>query len=293
MEGGRPVQPGEKKIKEFFEQIEIPDELPSLVEQTLQKQQSKRKRGNQMKKSFIAIIGSIAACIVIIVAFANTNQVFAKTLEQVPVVGPIIKILTMHSYVEENADEKIQADIPGINSEDAYAKTVNDAIQKKVKQHIAQSKKRIAEYKQAFLETGGTEEEFAAKKIKVDVHYDIKYQSDEIVSFVITATEDWSTAYTKQYFYNLDLKKGTTIQLDDLLGKNAISIANQSILKQMKERVQKHPEYSYFSAKEGGFQTIDQKTPFYINQAKNPVIVFEKYAIAPGFMGIQEFEITR
>ena len=31
--------------------------------------------------------------------------------------------------------------------------------------------------------------------------------------------------------------------------------------------------------------------PFYINHAGNPVIVFEKYEIAPGYMGAPEFEV--
>lgn len=37
--------------------------------------------------------------------------------------------------------------------------------------------------------------------------------------------------------------------------------------------------------------TEDNK--FYINEAGNLVIVFEKYEVAPGFMGQQEFEIVK
>ena len=44
---------------------------------------------------------------------------------------------------------------------------------------------------------------------------------------------------------------------------------------------------------EAGFKTISDDTPFYINENGNPVIVFEKYEIAPGYMGYQEFEITK
>ena len=41
-----------------------------------------------------------------------------------------------------------------------------------------------------------------------------------------------------------------------------------------------------------GFQGIKPDQSFFINDRGNPVIVFEKYEIAPGSMGIQEFEIT-
>ena len=43
----------------------------------------------------------------------------------------------------------------------------------------------------------------------------------------------------------------------------------------------------------GGFTTVDRNTTFYINEAGNPVVTFPKYEIAPGFMGVQEFEIQK
>ena len=44
---------------------------------------------------------------------------------------------------------------------------------------------------------------------------------------------------------------------------------------------------------DAAFKTITDETPFYINESGNPVIVFAKYEIAPGYMGYQEFEITK
>lgn len=38
---------------------------------------------------------------------------------------------------------------------------------------------------------------------------------------------------------------------------------------------------------------IEEDTKFYVNHAGNPVIVFERYEIAPGAAGQQEFEIAR
>ena len=47
-----------------------------------------------------------------------------------------------------------------------------------------------------------------------------------------------------------------------------------------------------FAPEEGGFETIEAEPDFYVNEKGNPVIVFEKYAIAPGAMGEVEFEIA-
>ena len=37
---------------------------------------------------------------------------------------------------------------------------------------------------------------------------------------------------------------------------------------------------------------VTEDTKFYINEAGNPVVVFEKYEIAPGAAGRPEFEIA-
>ena len=47
----------------------------------------------------------------------------------------------------------------------------------------------------------------------------------------------------------------------------------------------------FFGAEEGGFTGISEDTAFYINENNRPVIVFEKYEIAPGSSGEIEFEI--
>ena len=39
----------------------------------------------------------------------------------------------------------------------------------------------------------------------------------------------------------------------------------------------------------GGFPSIADDQRFYINEAGNPVLIFEKYEVAPGYMGQPEF----
>ena len=80
--------------------------------------------------------------------------------------------------------------------------------------------------------------------------------------------------------------------VQDLLGDDYIAIANAQIKAQMEERMAADQNVSYFDADMGGFTTITAETPFYINQVGHPVITFEQYEIAPGFMGQQEFEIV-
>lgn len=93
-------------------------------------------------------------------------------------------------------------------------------------------------------------------------------------------------------FYNLDMGTGKTVTLKELLGPQYIENANRSILQQMKERNAKSAAPIHFTAEEGGFTTITEESKFYINERGNPVIVFEKYEVAPGAYGTQEFELV-
>lgn len=132
-----------------------------------------------------------------------------------------------------------------------------------------------------------------------DVSYEIKFQRGAVVSFVVTAVQQGDIEYEERNFYNLDLLNGKNVVLSDLLGNNYASVANVQIVRQMEERVRENPEYVYWGvAGEGvaqgfdGFSSVDEDTEFYINAAGNAVIVFDKNIVAPGFMGVQEFEMV-
>lgn len=175
---------------------------------------------------------------------------------------------------------------------------INKKIDGYIQKYISDETERFEEYKTAFFETGGTQEEWADRKFDISVDYEVKYQRGAVVSFVISATENWCAAYGERTFYNLDLLNGRNIVLSDLLGNHYVEVANVQIIRQMKERVMENPDYVYWGitdegAVQGfdGFTTVDENTKFYINSAGNPVIVFDKYEVGPGSMGEQEFEI--
>lgn len=282
-----------KEAKQKYDAIEIPDELSEVVNQSIHKMSDRKVI--PVKTNYKRVVGGIfAASFLCAVVTLNTNEAFAKTLHEIPVIGNVAKVLTIRSYHTEDEDKMISVKVPEVANEEgnAFINTVNEKIQALVNKHVEEAEARISEYKEAFLSTGGTEEEFASKNIQVDVSYEIKSQTDSMVSFVITSNENWASAYTYQYFYNLDLENNKEITLEDLLGENYIEIANNSILKQMEERQEKDSNISYFSVDMGGFTSIEKDTNFYINEENHPVIVFEKYEIAPGAMGIQEFEIV-
>ena len=65
----------------------------------------------------------------------------------------------------------------------------------------------------------------------------------------------------------------------------------------MKERIKEDPENCTFwginetETMDDGFIGVTKDTLFYINEDSNIVISYDKYEVAPGSMGIQEFVI--
>ncbi len=172
---------------------------------------------------------------------------------------------------------------------EGYVAEINDKILDLTTDYEARADWEVAQYKDAFLATGGTEKEFADKDIQVYVDYDVKSETKDQVSFVLKAYNNMVSADYIYECFNVDLKDNSEITLEELLGPDYINIANESI----KEQIAADDSGLYFDEDMGGFTTITPETNFYINEAGNPVIVFQKYEIAAGAAGMPEFEIVK
>ncbi len=312
-----------RESKEIYNHIKIPGELRQIVDNTLNEQVGKVNSGRNKFKDNLAVhifkytITAAAILIICFIVALNTNEVFAKGLDHIPVINSLAKVLTIRSFKNVNDNQSISVKVPGVelnqgdksgligqNKEkqektEQFVTDINKEIEQIVNEYVAGAEKSIEEYKQAFIQTGGTEEEWKQKDISIKVDYDVKYQADDYLSLVLTADESWCSAFGKKYYYNLNLKGNTQVSLKDILGEDYILVSNESIINQMKKRVQENTDYIYWgiagngSSDIEGFTSVDENTNFYINEKGNPVICFDKYEIAPGFMGLQEFEIIK
>jgi hypothetical protein len=234
-------------------------------------------------------------------------------MNKIPLLDSVAHVLTFRSYHRADENQNIDVKVPQVemdnthkgndskdttNETDQFVVDVNAEINKIVDGYVTKAEKDIAEYKKAFLDTGGSQKEWEEKKIKVNVDYKVEYQKGTTLSLVLIANENWCNAYNVKYYYNLDLTNNKKLTLQNVLGEDYIAIANDSITKQMQQRMKEDSNNIYWGIDGDtsgfpGFKTVDENTKFYINQEGNPVICFEKYEIAPGSMGSQEFEIKK
>ena len=223
----------------------------------------------------------------------NVNSSFATNISEIPIIGDMAKVFTIKEVNEEDKTKLINAKIPALENtgNTELEKRINYEIMLKMNEILEEAEKRAAEYKEAVIETGGNEYDYQPINIQID--YKVGYSNDKVVSFMISKSETLANAYTEIYFYNVDIETGKKLNLRDVLGNEYKQIVDTTIYKEIEER-SKNPDNIYFTADEGGFEGIENEyQDFYINSDGKVVIVFEKYKIAPGYMGTQEFVIDK
>ncbi len=288
-----------ENMKERYDAVVIPAELNDRIQQEItrsRRQQAEKKaasRRHTFRKMIRGMAAAAAAAGILFTTALNTSPVFAKEAAQLPVIGGVARILTFRSYETEKDDIAVSVEIPTIEMIAAdtgiTVDGINQEILERCEQYARDALLRAEEYRTAFLETGGTPDEWAEHNIKITVGYEIRQQSNDYLSFVVRGTENWTNAYSESKYYNLDLNTGRPVTLQDLLGSDYVELADKSIWEQIARR--QNAGEVFFTAEEGGFTGISEYVRFYINRDNRPVIVFEKYEIAPGSSGEVEFEI--
>lgn len=279
------------RLREKYEGTHMTEkQLEAMKKTILAAKQQKRK---EYWKKRMRLLAAAAAAMAVFIILPNTSPVIANAMQNIPVLGEFVRVVTFRSYTEEKEDMSITVAIPSletIKKETAgLADSVNREIYTLCEEYSREAVQRAMEYKEAFMATGGTQEEWEAHNIRISVEYEIKSQSERYLSFVVIGSENWNSGSGERRYYNFDLQKETRITLKDVLGEEYADFADAAILEQMKER--ERAGEVFFSPEEGGFAGIKEDTRFYMNEAGNPVIVFDKYEIAPGSAGEVEFEI--
>ncbi len=279
-----------RQAKAVYEAIKIPEQLDYIVNKAINNKQNTK----EYKMKYVKYVLSTVSCVFLtFVVIVNLSPSFASSISDIPIIGNMAKVFTIEEYKEEDEQKLINVKIPGIENtgNTELEKRINYEIALKMNEVLEEAEDRAAEYKKAVIETGGKEEDYQPINIQID--YKVGYSNDKIVSFVILKSETLASAYTERYFYNIDIETGKNLNLRDLLGNDYKNIIDETIYKEIEER-SKNPDNMYFVEEEMKFSGIkNEYQNFYINTDGKVVIVFEKYEIAPGYMGAQEFVIDK
>lgn len=251
---------------------------------------------------------SIMSLFLLFFIMVNTSESFAYNISNIPILGSIAKVVTLSEYSKNSDTEFIQVKVPKvvIEGNDNLARKINKEISNKIDILVNRAEQYASEYKKNYV--GGENKESDYIPMTYIFDYKVYSSSNNILSFVIIETEINNTTqkyldemnvpekaeYITYHIYNINLNTGKDIKLSDLLGEDYKSIIDKEIDRQVRERAQKDSNLLYYYEEfyaSKGTKGIDENEQFYINNLGNPVIVFDKYTIAPEYAGIQEFEI--
>lgn len=276
----------DKKLKDLQKQYEntpIPKELDFIVENALKK--GKKKRSPQW------LLGTAAAAM-LFTASLNISPAMARTLADIPVVGSVVKVLTWTEY--ELAEETYDADIKVPAIENLENKELSNKLNE---QYRAEGK---ALYEQFIAEVGDLKAN-GGGHVGVDSGYEIKTDNDQILSIGRYVVNTVGSSSTVMQYDTIDKKNEILLSLPMLFKDDSyINVISENIKEQMSaEMLASNNEKTYWVKGAGiadenlfdDFTAIDAEQEFYINDNGKLVISFDKYEVAPGYMGIVEFEI--
>lgn len=280
------MHPELERARARYQAQETPEELSLAVRAAIREGDRLRKHRRVLRRSLATALAS-CACFVLLV---NGSPSFAQAVYEVPVLGSLARIFTVTEYTINDKERVIDVRLPALENtgHTELEQQINQEISTRIQAVIDAAEARARETKEAYVATGGDPDDYMP--VIIDVDYEVKCQNEQYLSFVVTETETRASAYTEFYTYNIDLETGKELSLRDLLGPNWMETVNAQVAEQIEERSQ-DPDNVYWTEDQGGFQGIEADQPFYLNEEGLPVVVFEKYEIAPGSMGSQEFVI--
>lgn len=277
-----------RHAKQEYDSTPIPAGLSDRVQAGIRTGKARyRSRRSRTLRRWIAT----AACFSLVLAGLNLSPTIAEAAAGVPVLGGLFRVLTFTDYSKSEDGIHYSVSTPQVEAESSLADRVNAAIQEKVDQHLSKAQQDWDDYRKAFFATGGTQAQWGGREMDVIIDYEVKSQTENRVSFVVSFAEGWVSSYEERYYYNLDLAENRELTLRDLLGEDWITVCNTAIQKQIDERTDADGFSYFFSPDEGGFTTVDESTSFYIREDNMVVVCFPKYSIAAGAAGNIEFAI--
>lgn len=283
------MEKGLKDLKNEYLDIPIPEELDFVVRKAIKENRSlKPKERSSFKKTIIAAASALIIMATVTVGI-NTSPAFAETLSKVPIVGGIVKVLTFKEYTLNdetfNADIKIP-EISGLKDEE---------LQKALNEKYLEENEKLY---QQFINDMEEMKKSGGGHLGVDSGYVIKTDNDRILSvgrYVVNTVASSSTTFK---YDTIDKKNEVLITLPSLFKDDSyINIISENIKEQMIKRHKEDENMIYWvSGVEDEdlielFEKISKDQNFYINNDGKLIICFDKYEVAPGYMGVQEFII--
>ena len=292
-----------RMAREEREAHPMPERMAAQLDELLDQLPDRPARRGRVSAFWVrAARIAAAAALAALIILPNVSQQAAYALREIPILGVLVRVVTIREYHLEDADQRMDLTVPQVTADEPGLMTATDEINQNVDEVVAQLLEDMEDIVEQDHDSATPEEmteelqEYAEQATKTTIEMDYE---------VVTDTEDWFTLRLTLYtlggsssvqfrYYHIDKATGQTVTLSDLIEPESFETVSEEIKDQMREQMEADDSVYYWldsDISEWNFTEIAQDQNFYWNADGDLVIVFDEYEVAPGFMGCPEFVI--
>ena len=277
----------EKLIREAArkEKTNIPEDFDIMLKDTLNKLPEKeaRKNGASGRMAGRRILTAAAVAAMLFVLLPNVSPSIAYAMEKLPVIGSVVKVITVRNYTHSDEHNDLNAAQPEIQEATAGEQQLN-----------ADVKAYVDELVQRFNDNAMDEGYYG-----LDVSYEVLTDNDRWFALRVNGCQVMASGYEFSRCYNIDKTTGKYVKLADLFkeGSDYVTAIKKDIFAQMKAKMAADSDLTYWMEDDEAFsvdydELITREGAFYVDTDGRLVICFDEYDVAPGFMGAQSFTVS-
>lgn len=262
--------------------VEVPEHVHLRTEQMLESLPDKEPvRRLQLWPRMTALAASLV--FVFLVMLPNVSVTYAEAVEQIPVIGDLVQIFTIRSYQVDEGNHNLEVDIGSVN--DPKNPNASALINKDVDEltrdviHQFYDEMEIAQGEGV----GG-----------IKIGYETLTNTPEWFTMKLMVEEIRGSTNSYARYYHIDRATGKYVHFGDLFDEEDFPVLEEMILEQMECQMAEDPDVVYLvrnNENGASFVKLDENQNFYFKDNGDLVIAYDRYEVAPGFMGTPEFTL--
>lgn len=265
------------QLKEVLMVTETSDRLDETVLSAIEIGKQSYKRKKRMKMSFYSMVAGFS-----LIFLMNVTPVLSSALGEIPVVGKFVKVLLVKNWYIHEDTMDLNLSTPKLDG------LGNEALERALNQKYYEENKALHDEfvrdMDSIKEVGG--------HLGVSSDYFIVTDTERVFSIGRYTVNLVGSSSTTIKYDTVDPKEGIFITLKSLFKDDRyIGAITASINQQMVDQMAADPDKIYWTEDEVALKAIDPEQTFYITKDGKLVISFDKYQVAPGYMGVCEFTI--
>ena len=232
--------------KKEYDEIPVPESAEFRTRMGIKK--AKQEIYQRRFTKVLRNAGTVAAAsLVVLMVAVNTNEALAKSLEDVPILGRITRIVTLTTYTDQTNHFEAKVEVPKIEVEQSEG---SSGIDSQIQKNYELSNGQIEAYANKFIEMYEADLKAANGEgnYALDSRYSVIGDNDRFLSIRIDTTLIMASGTQYVKIFNVDKATGAVVTLPELFSdpEKALEAMSGNIMQQMASQMEQDGNISYF-----------------------------------------------